>query len=173
MSELLETPSSTAGVRVPIGTADHQDAHIRRITGEAHKVWSQLGELQDVQAAYTPFRACAAWNKVAHLMRTTHPEIGTAAFRDFDTKLRSAFTGLTSLHLNNEQWTQLTLPTKKGGAGLKPGGFPRSSHVLRLGDGYTPLTNSRSNASTNARQRAHPLRATGPRPPRAVPEAHR
>jgi hypothetical protein len=106
-------------VGAPIGSPAHVDQHIRKVTSDAEKVWSQLGELQDVQAAYTLFRACATWNRVAHLMRTTDPAVGGKAFRDFDIKLRTAFTGLTSLHMDHAQWTQLTLPTRKGGAGLR------------------------------------------------------
>lgn len=106
-------------VGAPIGDTKFQDLHIRKITADAQRVWAQLSELQDVQAAYTLFRACATWNKVAHLMRTTHPDVGAAAFRDFDTNLRSAFTHVTSLHFTDHQWTQLSLPTRKGGAGLR------------------------------------------------------
>lgn len=103
----------------PIGTAEFKDKQIRKVTADAERIWAQLGELHDVQAAYTLFRACATWNRVAHLMRTVHPEAGAAAFRDFDWRLRGAFSNVVSFQLSDNQWTQLTLPTRKGGAGLR------------------------------------------------------
>ncbi len=106
-------------VGTPIGSAQFQDNHIRAVTKQAEVIWGRLAQLNDIQAAYTLFRACATWNRVAHLMRTVPPTAAAKAFSDFDERLRSAFAAVTTLMPTDHQWLQMTLPTKLGGFGLR------------------------------------------------------
>jgi len=103
----------------PVGSAEFVKKKVGEAMRDADKIWQGLSELDDAQVAYTLLRACANWNKVAHLTQTVPPSLFREAGTVFDEGLRKAFAGISTVIPTDKAWLQCTLPTTTGGLGLR------------------------------------------------------
>lgn len=56
---------------------------------------------------------------MVHGLRCAPPDPQIQALRDFDNKVRSSFTALTALHLDQSQWDQAARGLSHSGLGLR------------------------------------------------------
>ena len=86
---------------------------------KAVRILSALGEVPDPQVALQLLRRCAGFSKMAFSIRVVPANFHVEALREFDAKVRACFEQFTSLHPDDEQWTQASLSPDSGGLGLR------------------------------------------------------
>ena len=130
----------------PIGSESHCCAWLMDNVLEPCRIsWREMAGLSDTQVAYTLVRACCSANRVAHLLRSTPPDLIRAAVRTFDTEMRTAFCSLINVSLTDTQWRQAILPTSMGGCGISyagrhlDGAYAASVAFAASADGWSPL----------------------------------
>ena len=86
---------------------------------KALRLLAALGELPDPQVALQLLRHCASFGKMVFSARVVPASFHTEALQAFDAGVRTCFEQFTSLHPDEEQWSQSTLSTDSGGLGLR------------------------------------------------------
>jgi len=103
----------------PIGSPDFCNQHTQARVNKAVTLLEALGELPDPQVALQLLRHCAGFCKMVFSIRAVPASFHAAALHTFDDEVRACFEHLSSLHPDDEQWTQATLSTTSGGLGLR------------------------------------------------------
>lgn len=102
-----------------IGDASFCEAHTGERVQKSSELLEELKQLEDPQVALRLLRNCAGVCKVNHSMRMTQPHLQLSALNDFDNKVRDAFSHITGVVPNNEQWNQATCGLSLAGLGLR------------------------------------------------------
>jgi hypothetical protein len=103
----------------PIGSAAYCNEWVRNTAvAQGRRLWRALEDVDDMQVRYVLLRHCASAGIITHLLRTVPPELILEATREFDALLCEAVTALLGVDAESA-WRQLTLPTSKGGVGIR------------------------------------------------------
>ena len=103
----------------PVGSREFCNQHTQERVDKALRILQALGEVPDPQVALQLLRRCAGFSKMVYSIRVVPPSFHTEALQSFDNHVRACFEEFTTLHPDQEQWSQATLPTSFGGLGLK------------------------------------------------------
>ncbi len=121
---ILNTPLFIPGrnfytLGAPIGDEKYCEQFITSKISKIENLIDKIVDLENVQIAYNLIYYCCSYGKVVYYSRTIPSQFINNQLIRFDNIIKTAIESLISKSLNNHQLTQLSLPWKKGGLGLR------------------------------------------------------
>ncbi len=121
---ILNTPLFIPGrnfytLGAPIGDESYCEQFISSKISKIESLLNKIVDLKNVQIAYNLIYYCCSYGKVVYYSRTIPSQFIKNQLIRFDNIVKSAFESLISKQLDTHQATQLSLPWKKGGLGLR------------------------------------------------------
>ncbi len=122
--DILNTPYFIPGrnfytLGAPIGERKYCDQFISSKVEKIEKLITKIVDLDNVQISYNLIYYCCSYGKVVYYSRTIPSEYITDQLIRFDNIIKSSFETLISKTIDDNQLTQLSLPWKEGGLGLR------------------------------------------------------
>ena len=106
-------------VKSPVGSVAFCQKFGKKKGEAAAKTAEAIADLPDTHVALYLMRECADFCRMGYLARTTPSSVCSQGLRIFDQKLRGSFEKTIGAATSEDQWVQASLPTKKGGFGLR------------------------------------------------------
>lgn len=86
---------------------------------ELRLLFERLDELDNYHIAFYILKNCYSLPKLIFLLRTTPMWKSEESMDEFDAHIKATLESLTNSTLNNEAWTQSSLPVSCGGLGVR------------------------------------------------------
>ncbi len=103
----------------PIGSPAHCDAYVARRVAKVRRVLAAVSSVRDAEVAFKIMKSCVNYGRVVHLMRTVPCAGALGSFAAFDDALCSAFTDVTGIYPDDDQWSRVARGVRAGGCGLR------------------------------------------------------
>jgi hypothetical protein len=103
----------------PVGSHDFEEAILGERLAGVQRLLDSLHTLEDPHMEYTLLRNCFSFPKLAYTLRTVDTSLHPAFRKDFDAAVLTAFEAILGAPLAPSQRAQASLPTSKGGFGLR------------------------------------------------------
>jgi len=113
----IQVQPNVAIMKSPIGSADFCETFVAGRVAKAAVVVRAVGELPDRHCALYLLRYQIA--KLDFMARTTPSATCKGALQSFDDEVQAAYDRISGRQSSSDEWRQLVLPTRHGGAGLR------------------------------------------------------
>ena len=114
--------ASVAGFQLlgaPIGNIPYSRDIVEKRIDKIAEIFDLLPELNDAQSEFSLLRHCFSLPKLTYCLRTCDPSHLLPSYKQFESLQFSSFSQLFGRQLDSHAKTQIFLPVKLGGAGLR------------------------------------------------------
>ena len=103
----------------PIGDTNFEKEVMAQKISQTEQLIDKLNIIEDPHTEFVLLRNCLALPKISYITRTVDPRPHQELMKRFDNAVRNSMERMIGGPIDDEKWTQASLPVSMGGLGLR------------------------------------------------------